>query len=217
MRYQYEMVLFDLDGTLTDSGPGIVNSVQYALKQVGRGVENLEELTCFVGPPLAEQFAKFCGISDEQGHQMVELYREYYEEKGMLENSVYDGIPEALEQLKNAGIRLAVATSKPEKYARKIIEHFKIASYFEFIGGANMDGSRTKKAEVIEYVLKSCHVEDRQTVLMVGDREHDILGARECHISALGVLYGYGDRTELENAGADWIVDMPLRIAEKIL
>ena len=145
MAYQYELVLFDLDGTLTDSGLGIMNSVQYALKKIGRGVENLEELKCFVGPPLAQQFAKFCGFSDEKGHQMVEFYREYYEGKGMLENAVYDGIPEVLEQLKNAGIRLAVATSKPEKYARKIAEHFKIAPYFEFIGGANMDGSRTKK------------------------------------------------------------------------
>ena len=120
MAYQYELVLFDLDGTLTDSGLGIMNSVQYALKKIGRGVENLEELKCFVGPPLAQQFAKFCGFSDEKGHQMVEFYREYYEGKGMLENAVYDGIPEVLEQLKNAGIRLAVATSKPEKYARKI-------------------------------------------------------------------------------------------------
>ncbi len=189
MAYQYELVLFDLDGTLTDSGLGIMNSVQYALKKIGRGVENLEELKCFVGPPLAQQF----------------------------ENAVYDGIPEVLEQLKNAGIRLAVATSKPEKYARKIAEHFKIAPYFEFIGGANMDGSRTKKAEVIEYVLKNCKVEDRQSVLMVGDREHDILGAKACKVSALGVLYGYGDRAELEDAGADWIVSTPAKITEKIL
>lgn len=217
MAYQYELVLFDLDGTLTDSGLGIMNSVQYALKKIGRGVENLEELKCFVGPPLAQQFAKFCGFSDEKGHQMVEFYREYYEEKGMLENSVYDGIPEVLEQLKNVGIRLAVATSKPEKYARKIAEHFKIAPYFEFIGGANMDGSRTKKAEVIEYVLKNCKVEDRQSVLMVGDREHDILGAKACKVSALGVLYGYGDRAELEDVGADWIVSTPAKITEKIL
>lgn len=100
MAYQYELVLFDLDGTLTDSGLGIMNSVQYALKKIGRGVENLEELKCFVGPPLAQQFAKFCGFSDEKGHQMVEFYREYYEGKGMLENAVYDGIPEVLEQLK---------------------------------------------------------------------------------------------------------------------
>ena len=206
MAYQYELVLFDLDGTLTDSGLGIMNSVQYALKKIGRGVENLEELKCFVGPPLAQQFAKFCGFSDE-----------YNEGKGMLENAVYDGIPEGLEQLKNAGIRLAVATSKPEKYARKIAEHFKIAPYFEFIGGANMDGSRTKKAEVIEYVLKNCKVEDRQSVLMVGDREHDILGAKACKVSALGVLYGYGDRAELEDAGADWIVSTPAKITEKIL
>ena len=217
MAYQYELVLFDLDGTLTDSGLGIMNSVQYALKKIGRGVENLEELKCFVGPPLAQQFAKFCGFSDEKGHQMVEFYREYYEGKGMLENAVYDGIPEVLEQLKNAGIRLAVATSKPEKYARKIAEHFKIETYFEFIGGANMDGSRTKKEEVIEYVLKNCKVEDRQSVLMVGDREHDILGAKACKVSALGVLYGYGDRAELEDAGADWIVSTPAKITEKIL
>ena len=181
MAYQYELVLFDLDGTLTDSGLGIMNSVQYALKKIGRGVENLEELKCFVGPPLAQQFAKFCGFSDEKGHQMVEFYREYYEGKGMLENAVYDGIPEVLEQLKNAGIRLAVATSKPEKYARKIAEHFKIAPYFEFI------------------------------------REHDILGAKACKVSALGVLYGYGDRAELEDAGADWIVSTPAKITEKIL
>ena len=187
MAYQYELVLFDLDGTLTDSGLGIMNSVQYALKKNRQGRRKIwKSLNASWDRRLHSSFAKFCGFSDEKGHQMVEFYREYYEEKGMLENSVYDGIPEVLEQLKNAGIRLAVATSKPEKYARKIAEHFKIAPYFEFIGGANMDGSRTKKAEVIEYVLKNCKVEDRQSVLMVGDREHDILGAKACKVSALG-------------------------------
>ncbi len=217
MANQYELVLFDLDGTLTDSGPGIMNSVQYALKKVGKEVEHVEDLKCFVGPPLAQQFAKFCGISEEEGHRMVELYREYYEPKGMLENMVYEGIPEVLSALQEAGVRLAVATSKPEKYARRIAEHFGIASYFEFIGGANMDGSRTKKSEVIEYVLEVCNVQERQKVLMIGDRKHDVLGARSCGLSALGVLYGYGDREELEQAGAEWIVDTPAQILKQIL
>lgn len=148
---------------------------------------------------------------------MVELYREYYEPKGMLENMVYEGIPEVLSALQEAGVRLAVATSKPEKYARRIAEHFGIASYFEFIGGANMDGSRTKKSEVIEYVLEVCNVQERQKVLMIGDRKHDVLGARSCGLSALGVLYGYGDREELEQAGAEWIVDTPAQILKQIL
>ena len=145
---------------------------------------------------------------------MVEFYREYYEEKGMLENSVYDGIPEVLEQLK---MRESVWQLRHQagEICKEDCRAFKIAPYFEFIGGANMDGSRTKKAEVIEYVLKNCKVEDRQSVLMVGDREHDILGAKACKVSALGVLYGYGDRAELEDAGADWIVSTPAKITEK--
>lgn len=200
-------VLFDLDGTLTDSGPGIINGVQYALEKMGRKEDDKEKLRRFIGPPLKEEFKKFCGITEEEGVNAVAFYREYYTETGIFENEVYEGIPELLKALKEKGLQIAMATSKPEKFAKIIAEHFEIASYFDFIGGSLMDGSRTKKSEVIQYVLDACGVKDRDTVLMIGDRDYDILGAKTIGVHSVGVLYGYGDREELEKAGAEFIVE----------
>lgn len=211
-----ETVLFDLDGTLTDSGPGIINSVQYALKQYGMEVEDLSSLRCFIGPPLHEQFQRFCGFTEGESKRAVDRYREYYSVTGLFENEVYEGIPELLEALKKEGIQVAMATSKPEKFAIQIADHFKLTPYFDFIGGSLMDGQRTKKSEVIEYVLKSCQIQDRDTVLMIGDREHDIIGAREAKIRSAGVLYGYGTAEELKRAGADYIVKAPADILDMI-
>lgn len=211
-----ETVLFDLDGTLTDSGPGIINGVQYALKQYGMEADDLSKLRCFIGPPLLEQFVEFCGFSKEEGRRAVARYREYYNVTGLYENKVYTGIPELLQALKEDGIRIAVATSKPEKYALLIAEHFGISKYFDFIGGSLMDGTRTKKTEVIEYVLRACGVEDRDSVLMIGDREHDIIGAKEAGVHSVGVLYGYGTQEELENAEAEFIVKTPDEVLDVI-
>lgn len=203
----YNTVLFDLDGTLTDPGLGITNSVMYALKKWNIEVEDRTSLYPFIGPPLTYSFQTFYGFSAEQSEKAVEYYREYFREKGMLENEVYEGIEEMLRTLKAAGKSLIVATSKPEAFAVKILEHFGLARYFELIAGATMDAGRNKKGDVIAYALKSCGITDLSDVVMVGDREHDVQGAKENGLDSIGVLFGYGSREELEKAGATQIAE----------
>ena len=198
-------ILFDLDGTLTDPMVGITKSVQYALKKYGIIEEDLWNLTKFIGPPLSQSFRNFYGFSEEESHRAVEYYREYFAPTGKFENVVYDGIPEMLAALKEAGFVLAVATSKPEVFAKEILEHFNLNRYFDFIGGALLHG-RTDKAEVVSYVLENLKA-DKETTVMIGDREHDILGAAKNGLNSIGVLYGYGDKPEHEAAGADYIVE----------
>ena len=205
----YKTAIFDLDGTVTDSGPGSMNAIRYAVKKRGLPETSEEVLRSFIGPPLKEQFIKFCGFSEEEGARAVEHYREYYRDRGIFENEVYEGVPELLRELKDAGLTVIMATSKPETFAVTIAEHFEISLYFDFIGGSLMDGRRTKKSEVIEYVLEGAGVTDRSTVLMIGDRDYDILGAKEAGVHSMGVLYGYGPREELEAAGADFLVERP--------
>lgn len=202
-------ILFDLDGTLTDSGEGIMNAVRYTLERYEKEATE-EELRSFIGPPLQTQFEQFLKVSEEEGKRAVSIYREYYTKRGIYENKVYPGIPDVLKQLKQAGFRLCIATSKPEKFAVQIAEHFNFAQYFDRIGGALMDGNRTKKREVIEYVLTEEQIGDqREGILMVGDRKHDICGAKQTGLRSMGVLYGYGSQEELETAGADWIAETP--------
>lgn len=216
---KYKIALFDLDGTITDSGPGIVNSIRYALEKYRLPVPDEEILRTFVGPPLKEQFQAVCGLDEAESVRMVEAYREYYTEKGIFENSVYSGVPEMLECLKEGGVRILMATAKPEKFARRIAEHFDFAKYFEFIGGACMDGRRTDKYEVIEYVIDSCEIPDeaRKSAIMIGDRSHDMIGAKKAGLHSLGVLYGYGSREELEAAGAEMIAETPGEAGSVIL
>lgn len=210
---EYHTYFFDLDGTITDSSLGITNSVMYALKKFGIVEEDRAKLYKFIGPPLVVSFREYYGFSEEKAWEAVTYYREYYQEKGIFENRVYDGFEEMLKTLKAAGKRLVVATSKPEPYAKKIIEHFGLSSYFDYVAGMELDGGRGMKAEVIRYALGVCGIEDKSKVLMVGDREHDVIGAREAGIDCLGVLYGFGDREELEQAGADYIVRTVMDIA----
>ena len=212
----YEVVLFDLDGTLTDPGVGITNSVAYALEKYGIKTENREELYPFIGPPLHESFEVFYGFSREKAMEAVAYYREYYSDRGIFENIVYDGMEKLLTGLKEAGKTLLVATSKPELFARMILEHFGLTKYFTYIAGANMDGSRTRKDEVISYALMAGNVADLSKAIMVGDREHDILGAKKVGIDSAGVLYGYGSREELTGAGADYIVEKAEEIAQVV-
>ncbi len=202
----YDVILFDLDGTLTDSGPGITNSVAYSLKKYGIEVTDRTELYKFIGPPLKESFEKYYGFSEEDSRKAVEYYREYYTDKGIFENAVYEGIEELLREIRKSGKKAVVATSKPEIFAKRILVHFDLAKYFEHIVGANMDETRTKKDEVISCVLQSLAISDRSNVLMIGDRKHDILGAKKNGIASLGVLFGFGDYEELEKAGANYIV-----------
>lgn len=201
--------LFDLDGTLTDPGEGITNSVMYALKKMGIDPPDRKELYRFIGPPLSESFQKFYGFSHDDALKAVEYYREYFRPKGILENRLYDKIPEVLAALKARGKIVCLATSKPEEFAITILKHFDLYRYFDFIGGATMDGSRGKKADIIAYVLEGMNITDRSEVLMIGDREHDILGAAANGIASAGVLYGYGDLEELRQAGADHIISTP--------
>ncbi len=201
----YNTVLFDLDGTLTDPAIGITNSVAHALKKWGIEVPDHTELYKFIGPPLVDSFCKYYGFSKEDGELSVKYYREYFADKGLFENSVYEGVPEMLAELKKRGKRLIVATSKPELFSEKILRHFELDKYFDFLAGATMDSSRVKKADVIAHALKSCDITDLTSVVMVGDREHDVLGAAHFGVHSIGVLYGYGNRAELEAAGATYI------------
>ena len=212
----YKTAIFDLDGTITDSGPGIMNAIRYAVKKRGLPDVPEEVLRSFIGPPLKEQFRSVFGLSDEEGTIMVATYREYYGEKGIFENRVYDGVPEVFQKLQEAGVRILMATSKPEKYAKQIAEHFGFAKYFDFIGGACMDGRRTDKHDVIEYVIDSCKV-CRENTVMIGDRRHDMIGASKAGIRSIGALYGSGSRDELEKAGADMIAVTPDDISKLIL
>ncbi len=202
----YSHIFFDLDGTLTDPGLGITNSVAYALERYGIRVTERSELFCFIGPPLVDSFMRYYGFSAADARAAVDVYREYFADRGIFENEVYPGIPALLKRLRAAGLKLVMATSKPEEFAVRIAEHFGIAESFDCIAGAAMDETRTQKWEVIEYALKRCGVTDRSAVLMVGDREHDVLGAKRCGLACLGVLYGYGSREELEQAGAVAVV-----------
>ncbi len=214
---QYEVIFFDLDGTITESAPGITNSVRHALRKFGIMEEDQEVLNKFVGPPLSETFTERYGFTEEQCMQGVVWFREYYEVKGIFENNVYDGIEEMLKRLHDAGKRIVMATSKPEPMAVKIVEHFGLAEYFERVAGSTMDETRTAKAEVIAYALEECGITDKSQVLMVGDRRHDIAGAKKNGLDSMGVLYGYGDRQELEDAGADYIAETPQAVADQIL
>ena len=200
-----QYLLFDLDGTLTDPMVGITSSVQYALEKFGIRVRYLKELIPFIGPPLAESFQKFYGFSKEDAERAIQYYREYYAPKGIFENEVYEGISEMLAHLTEAGFTLLVATSKPTVFARKVLKHFGMEDYFSFVGGSELDGSRTKKAEVISYILKTCGIRAKEAI-MIGDRRHDIEGGKACGLESVGVLYGYGTEQELTEAGADHII-----------
>ena len=203
----YNLVLFDLDGTLTDPGEGITNSVAYALSRFGINITDRRELYCFIGPPLVDSFMKYYGFDEEKAKQAVVYYREFFSKKGIFQNEVYQGVEEMLKELKNAKKRIALATSKPEPYAIEILKHFTLDNYFDFIGGATFDGTRSKKGDVISYVLDSMSVCDKSEVVMVGDREQDINGARQNGIDSIGVLYGYGDIDEHKSAGATYIAE----------
>lgn len=200
-------ILFDLDGTLTDPKEGITKSVQYALRAFGIEVTNLDDLCCFIGPPLKDSFMEYYHLSERDAAHAIDVYREYFSEQGLFENKAYEGIGEALEELKRKGRDLYVASSKPEVFVRKILKHFELDSWFTFMGGADLAETRVKKADVIRYVMEENGITDRAGVVMIGDRKHDILGAKECGLSSVGVLYGYGSRQELTQAGADCLVE----------
>lgn len=200
MKYQY--VLFDLDGTLTDPALGITNSVMYALRHFGIEVRDRRELYYFIGPPLKETFEKSFHFTPDEGEEALAQYRVYFSEKGLFENSVYDGIPELLKTLTERGVKVVLATSKPTVYADRILEHFGLKQYFTFLSGSELNGARVEKADVIQYALDHLPLTENDKVIMVGDRSFDVSGAAVCGLPCIGVLYGYGDKTELKDAFA---------------
>ena len=217
MNNNFEYILFDLDGTITDSGEGITKSVQYALKSFDIKVDNLGDLNKFIGPPLKDSFKKYYNFDDEKAELGLKKYREYYAEKGIFENSLYDGVVELLEELKKNNKTIVLATSKPEVYAKQILEYFKVDKYFTFAAGSDFEETRVKKGEVIKYALEEAKISDLSKVVMIGDREHDIIGAKENNIKSIGVLYGYGDVVELTQARAEYIAKTPKEILNIVL
>lgn len=210
------IVLFDLDGTLTDPVIGITNSLMYALDKFGIRVEDRSELYKFIGPPLFNSFTDYYGFDEDKANQAVAYYREVYNVTGKYENEVYGCVPELLHSLKEQGCHLLVATSKPEYLAKDILEHFALAEYFCVIAGSDLEGVRNTKGKVIDYALEQfakqldISMESvKENAIMIGDRLHDVHGAKENRIACIGVLYGYGSREELEKAGADYIAEQP--------
>lgn len=210
-------VFFDLDGTLTESGTGITRSAAYALRKFGIEETDQKKLDRFVGPPLIESFTRFYGFDMEKTMEAVGYFREYFSTIGIFENAVYDGVEEMLQTLCDHGIRCVIATSKPEQFAVQVLEHFGLERYFSAVAGATMDESRTDKADVIAYALEKTGLTSRDDIVMVGDREHDIIGARKNNLPAIGVLYGYGSREELEQAGAVAIAETPMDLPGLLL
>lgn len=214
---KYTSVLFDLDGTIIDSSLGITKAVEYALDKHGVRHAGRESLKCFIGPPLREQFMSFCGVDEQKGSDFVNTYREYYAVKGIFECCLYEGVVEMLQRLKSNGVSLYIATSKPEKFAKKILEYFRIEDMFEYVGGANFDNTRTDKAQVIKYVLNEAGLTDKKSVVMIGDCTHDIIGAHKNGIDAIGVLYGFGEREDLEKLHTVYLCENTREISDFIL
>ena len=210
-------VLFDLDGTLTDSGRGICNSVRYALDRHGFPEAEEAVLRSFVGPPLVERFMSVCGVSEDEARRMVTTYREYYVRQGIFENEVYPGIPLLLQDLRRAGRRIALATSKPEIFARQVLEHFDLLRLFDAIAGEDLREPRDSgKPALIARCMALLGAKKSETV-MVGDRNYDVEGGKACGIGTIGVLYGYGSREELEAAGADHLAASAAEVLEYCL
>lgn len=214
----YQVLLFDLDGTLTASGEGITKSVQYALRKLGREADDLKALEVFVGPPLLEQFMRYCGMSEEEAVQGVHYYRERYNVTGLFENHPYEGVEEMLEALREKGYTLGVASSKPDGMVKKILEHFGLEKYFCEIVGSDPNKMKMSKADVIEIILERLGYRDRRAeAVMIGDRNQDVYGAQQAGISCIGVTYGYGSYEELLQAGADKIVKSVKELEEYLL
>lgn len=213
----YRYILFDLDGTLTDPGLGITNSVAYALKKFGITVADRSELYPFIGPPLRESFMERYGLTDAESDDAIAYFREYFRPKGIFENAVYEGIPAMLAGLRAAGRVLVLATSKPEEFAVEILKHFGLYDYFDVVAGARMDETRTGKADVVAYAMALAGITDPGEAVMVGDREHDVLGARANGLPTVGVLYGYGSEEELSSAGAAFLARTPADLLNILL
>jgi phosphoglycolate phosphatase len=207
-------VIFDLDGTLTDPKEGIIGSVCYALERMGVEPPDAASLEWIIGPPLQASLGRILKTDDlVRSAECLSHYRERFSDVGLFENKVYPGVPEMLDELKSAGARLFVATSKPTVYSLRILDHFNLSSYFEAIYGSELDGTRTDKGELLSHLVQREGLDAGETT-MGGDREHDIIGAKKNALATIGVLYGYGSLGELQSAGADRIAATPRAVAE---
>lgn len=204
MRYKY--IFFDLDGTLTDPQEGITNCVKYALEYYGIHETDYSKLMRFIGPPLVYSFQEYYGFDEKKALEAVAKYRERFSDVGLFENKVYDGIYDMLQKLTDSGHILALATSKPRVFADRIMTKYRLRPYFKLICGSELDGTRNDKNEVIEYAIEQLKC-PRDKIIMVGDRKHDIIGAKKCSVASCGVRFGYAEQGELEEAGADFIAD----------
>lgn len=193
----YQLLLFDLDGTLTESAPGIIQSIRYALDRMGISETDQDQLYSFIGPPLMESFQRVYGFPDDKAWRAVQLYREYFADRGMFENSLYPGISSLVHDLWDHGYTLVVVTSKPQVYAEKILDHFQLGTFFERVVGSRLDGTMIDKSDLIAHVLKIYPDQDKHRILMIGDRRYDVEGARANGVDAAAVGYGYGSREEL--------------------
>ena len=214
----YQYLLFDLDGTLTNPKEGITKSVQYALHYFGIDVDDPDTLTSYIGPPLIPSFMEFHGLTQEQALEALQVYRQRFASVGLFENEVLEGVPEMLCALKQKGRFLAVASSKPEAYVIRILEHFDLLQYFDEVVGASMDEKRSAKKDVIEEALhRMGKAPGDRNVLMIGDRMHDIEGARLCGLDSLGVYTGFAADGELEAAGATYVFHSIRSMADFLL
>lgn len=211
---KYSVVLFDLDGTLSDPKIGITKSVQYALQKADIEVSDLDELESFIGPPLQVSFREIYGFNDAQIEQAISDYRERFTERGMFENKLYENIPALLADLKQKGYILAIATSKPTLFAEQILKYFNLEHFFDLVAGSNLDGTRSAKGEIIAFVRDHFNEVDNNQFMMIGDRKYDIVGAHENQIDSIGVTYGYGSLEELTDAQATYIVNSVNEIKE---
>ena len=203
MKYKY--IFFDLDGTLTDPQEGITNCVKYALEYYGIHETDYAKLMRFIGPPLVYSFSEYYGFDEKKSLEAVEKYRERFSTIGLFENKVYDGVYGMLQKLTDSGHVLVLATSKPKVFADRIMAKYRLRPYFKLICGSELDGTRNDKNEVIEYAIEKLGC-PRESVIMVGDRKHDIIGAKQCSVASCGVRFGYAEEGELEEAGADLVV-----------
>lgn len=210
-------IFFDLDGTLTQSDPGITKSIKYALEKNNIVSPSLEELKIFVGPPLKEKFMEVFGVDEETANKLLVTYKERYNAVGKYDCDIFNGVNEMLEMLKHNGKLLCLATSKPENSAKEVLKHFNLLKYFDFVGGDTCNHTRSNKSAVINYVVESMSIKDRNEIVMVGDTHYDVLGANNSDVRCVGVLYGYGTREGLEAAGAYALAENVSNIADLFL